>query len=36
MLEHADRLEQQLVLHPSDQAAVSLTMTDDVYLRLFN
>ena len=33
MLEHADRLEQQLEQHPPDQTTVTLNLTDDVYLR---
>jgi hypothetical protein len=33
MLEHADRLEQQLERHGPDEATVRLSLTDDVFLR---
>ena len=36
MLEHADRLEQQLEQHAPDQATVTLSLTDDVFLRSSN
>ncbi len=36
MVEHADRLEQQLEQHGPDEPLVSLAMTDDVYLRSYN
>jgi hypothetical protein len=36
MLEHADRLEQQLDQHPPDQATVTLHLTDDVFPRSYN
>jgi hypothetical protein len=36
MLEHADLLEQQLEEHPTDQAPVTLHLTDDVFLRSSN
>lgn len=36
MLEHADRLEQQLDQHPPDQATVALNLTEDLFLRSFN
>ena len=35
MLDHADRLEQRLDRHGPD-AMVSLSLTDDVYLRSYN
>ncbi len=35
MLEHADALEQQLDQH-APEAMVSLSFTDDVFLRLYN
>jgi hypothetical protein len=36
MLDHADRLEQQLEQHPPDQATVPLNLTDDMFLRSYN
>jgi hypothetical protein len=36
MLEHADYLEQQLERHGPDEATVTLSLTDDVYLRSSN
>jgi hypothetical protein len=36
MLEHADYLEQQLERHAPDEATVTLSLTDDVYLRSSN
>jgi hypothetical protein len=33
MREHADLVERQLEHHPPDQATVTLTMTEDVFLR---
>ena len=36
MLEHADRLEQQLDQHPTDSATVTLHLTEDMFLRSFN
>jgi hypothetical protein len=35
MREHADQLEQKLDQHPPD-AMVTLSLTDDVYLRSYN
>ena len=35
MREHADQLEQKLDQHPPD-AVVTLSLTDDVYLRSYN
>jgi hypothetical protein len=35
-LDHADRLEQQLDQHPPDQATVTLSLTEDVFLRSYN
>ena len=36
MVEHADRLEQQLEHFPPDQATVALYLADDVYWRSFD
>ena len=36
MLEHAERLEQQLEQHGPDEATVRLSLTDDVFLRSYN
>ena len=36
MREHADLLERQLEQHAPDQPVVSLSLTDDVYLRSYN
>ena len=36
MLEHTDRLEQQLEEHPPVQATVTLHLTDDLFLRSYN
>jgi hypothetical protein len=36
MLEHVDRLEQQPDRHPPDQGAVTLRLTDDLFLRSSN
>jgi hypothetical protein len=36
MLEHADRIEQQLDQHPPDQPTVRLSLTDDLCLRSYN
>jgi len=36
MLVHADLLEQQLEQHPPDQETVTLSLTDDVYVRSYN
>jgi hypothetical protein len=36
MLEHADELEEALEQHASDQAMVTLHLTDDLFLRSFN
>ena len=33
MLEHADQPERQLEPHPPDRATVTLSLTDDVFLR---
>ena len=36
MLEHADHLERQLERHGPDEAMVTLSLTDDVFLRSYN
>jgi hypothetical protein len=36
MREHADHIERLLEQHPPDQAVVTLTLTDDVFLRSYN
>ena len=36
MLEHAERLEQQLEHFPPDQATVTLYLADDLYWRSFD
>jgi hypothetical protein len=36
MLEHAERLEQQVEQHPPDRATVTLNVTEDMFLRSFN
>jgi hypothetical protein len=36
MAEHADRLERDIDRHPPDAPAVSLSLSDDVYLRSYN
>jgi hypothetical protein len=36
MHEHADHLERHLEQHPPDQAFMSLSLTDDVFLRSYN
>jgi hypothetical protein len=36
LLEHPDALEQQLEQHPPDQLVVTLSLTDDLFLRSFN
>ncbi len=36
MAEHADRLERMLDEHGPGEADVSLSLTDDLYLRSFN
>jgi hypothetical protein len=36
MLEQVDELEQQLKRHPPDQFVVTLSLTDDVFLRSSN
>ncbi len=36
MLEHADRIEQRLEEHSPGEAVVTLSLTDDVFLRSFN
>jgi hypothetical protein len=33
MLKHADYLEQQLEQHPPNQTTVTLSLTDDLFLR---
>ena len=35
-LEHADELEQKLEQHETDEATVTLSLTDDVFLRSYN
>jgi len=35
-LDHADRREQQLDQQPPDQATVTLSLTEDVFLRSYN
>lgn len=36
MLAHADRLEQMLEQHGTDEPVVTLSLTDDVFLRGYN
>ena len=36
MLEHVDRLEQQLDQHPPDQATVTHHLTDELFLHSIN
>ena len=36
MLDHADIIEQQLEQHGPDEPMVTLSLTDDVYLRSYN
>ena len=36
MLDHADRLERLLEQHGPDEPMVTLSLTDDVYLRSYN
>jgi hypothetical protein len=36
MLDHAERLEQQLEQHSPDRATVTLSLTHNVFLRSFN
>jgi hypothetical protein len=36
ILMHADRLERQLEQHPPDEATMTISLTDDVFLRSYN
>ena len=36
MLQHADSIEQRLEQHGPDESMVTLSLTDDVYLRSYN
>ena len=36
MLQHADHIEKLLDRHAADEPIVSLSLTDDVYLRSYN